>query len=282
MGSELNKIIEKGSNSSFKLSFNILPKYQRQAMMTIYDFCRVTDDIVDGNFDLSNKLLYIKSWRIELDKALVGGSQYTLLNKLVEVAKKYNIPSKYFFDLIRGVEMDLYKNRYKNFKELEDYCRLVASSVGLMVINIFIPENERTMNYAENLGIALQLTNILRDIQADAKSNRIYIPVEDLKKFNYSEEELVRGVYNKNFVHLMEYEAKRAEEYYEKARSVLTKEEKIKLIAPKIMEQIYYHTLKKIQKYNYNVFNKTIHVSSLFKLLIAFKYFLKIRILKIV
>lgn len=282
MGSELNKIIEKGSNSSFKLSFNILPKYQRQAMMTIYDFCRVTDDIVDRNFDLSNKLLYIKSWRIELDKALIGGSQYTLLNKLVEVAKKYNIPSKYFFDLIRGVEMDLYKNRYKDFKELEDYCRLVASSVGLMVINIFTPENERTMNYAENLGIALQLTNILRDIQADAKSNRIYIPVEDLKKFNYSEEELVRGVYNKNFVHLMEYEAKRAEEYYEKARSVLTKEEKIKLIAPKIMERIYYHTLKKIQKYNYNVFNKTIHVSSLFKLLIAFKYFLKIRILKIV
>ncbi|RCK77434.1 MAG: Phytoene synthase [Ignavibacteriae bacterium] len=280
MGFELTNILDQGYSSSFKLSFLVLPKVQRQAIMTIYDFCRATDDIVDGDLEQNKKVLYIRHWRIELGKALKGESKYALLNKLTETAKKFNIPVQHFYDLIRGVEMDLYKNRYKNFQELEEYCRLVASSVGLMVIKIFTEENERIIKYAENLGIALQLTNILRDIKLDAKLNRIYVPVEDLQKFNYTEADLIQGIYNDNFFSLMEYETKRAEEYYERARNILKPEDKIKLLAPKIMERIYFRTLKKIKKNNYKVFDKTIRLSIFMKMLIAIKYFVKIKILK--
>lgn len=278
MGSELDPIINKNYTSSFRLSFSFLPRDQREAIKIVYNFCRVSDEIVDGNFEYNTKLKYLNDWKSELDYAINSLSKYKLLNNLIKVAKKFRIPINYFYDLISGVEMDLYKNRYNTFDELEKYCRLVASSVGLIIVRIFCNSNQRIDAFATNLGIAFQLTNILRDLKDDANMNRIYIPYEDLRKFNYSEDMLLRCVYNKEFVKLMEFETKRAESYYEKANNILTSEDAQLLFVPIIMEQIYYRALRKIKHNNYDVFNKKVYISKLVQFLIATKYFLKLKL----
>lgn len=282
MGSDLTAILDKAEPSSFKFSFSFLPKNQKEAINTVYAFCRTTDNIVDSDNEINKKAVYLRHWQIELGKAIRSESKYQLLNKLISIAKIFHIPYQHFYELIQGMEMDLIKNRYENFEELKEYCYLVASSVGMMIIKIFGPVNERIINYAHNLGIALQLTNILRDLKYDAKLNRIYIPKEDLKRFNYSEAELLNFVYNDNFIKLMEFETNRAEEFYENAQSYLTPEDRKYLFAPKIMERIYFHTLKRIKAKKYNVFENTVKLPGILQLLIAIKYFIKIRLFKFV
>lgn len=282
MGSDLAATITKGSQSSFRYSFSFLPKEQRSALNTVYAFCRTTDDIVDNEQDESRKAVLLRKWRIELGKAIKRQSNYTLLNQLAVIAKKFNIPVQHFYELIRGVEMDLNKNRYETFEELREYCYHVASSVGLMSIKIFGASNDRALKYAENLGIALQLTNILRDIKTDAKYNRIYIPKEDMKKFEYSENDLFNSTYNSNFIKLMEFETNRAEEFFRIAQESLRPEDRKFLFAPKIMERIYYHTLLRIKANKYNVYTKSLKLPKFLQFLIALKYLFKHRILKTV
>lgn len=282
MGTDISVLTHYGNQSSFKYSFSFLPKDQRIALNTVYAFCRTTDDIVDNDGDIDKKALSLRNWRIELEKALQNSSEYQLLNQLSHIAKKFNIPVQHFYELIEGVEMDLTKSRYQTFDELKKYCFLVASSVGLMSVKIFGAVNERIVKYAENLGIALQLTNILRDIKADAKVNRIYLPQEDLKQFSYTEDEIFNSVYNSKFVNLMKYETQRAEDYYNLAKESLQPEDKKYLFAPKIMERIYYHTLLRIKGNNYNVYEKSMRLPHVLQFLIAFKYLLKYRILKTV
>lgn len=282
MGSDLTTIITQGSQSSFLYSFSFLPKDQRTALNTVYAFCRTTDDIVDSETDVNKRAIFLRKWRIELGKALRGESKFTILNQLAEVTRKFNIPVPHFYELIQGVEMDLTQTRFENFENLKKYCYLVASTVGLMSIKIFGPTNKRVEKYAENLGIALQLTNILRDIKADAKVNRIYIPQEDLKRFGYTEENILNNEYNSNFIKLMEFETTRAEEYYRTAQNSLQPEDKRFLFAPKIMERIYYHTLLRIKANRYNVYKKSLKLPRYLQFLIAIKYWLKLRLLKTV
>lgn len=282
MGSDLTAIVTRGSQSSFLYSFSFLPKDQRNALNTVYAFCRTTDDIVDSEADRDKKTIILRKWRIELGKALRGESRFPILNQLAEVTKKFDIPTQHFYELIQGVEMDLTQTRMENFEQLRKYCYLVASTVGLMSIKIFGHTNERVEKYAENLGIALQLTNILRDIKADAKINRIYIPQEDLKRFGYTEEDILNNVYNSNFINLMEFETKRAEEFYSAAQNSLKQEDKRFLFAPKIMERIYYHTLLRIKANRYNVYKKNLKLPRYLQLMIAIKYWVKLRLLKIV
>lgn len=282
MGSDLAASITKGSQTSFRYSFSFLPKEQRSALNTVYAFCRTTDDIVDNEQDESRKAVLLRKWRIELGKAIKHQSNYTLLNQLAVIAKKFNIPVQHFYELIRGVEMDLNKNRYETFEELRKYCYHVASSVGLMSIKIFGAGNDRASKYAENLGIALQLTNILRDIKTDAKYNRIYIPKEDMNRFEYSENDLFNSTYNSNFIKLMEFETNRAEEFFRIAQESLRPEDRKFLFAPKIMERIYYHTLLRIKANKYNVYTKSLKLSKFLQLLIALKYLFKHRLFKTV
>jgi phytoene synthase len=249
---------------------------------TVYAFCRTTDDIVDNDGEKDRKAIILQKWRIELGKALQNGSEFQLLNQLAHIADKFNIPVQHFYELIEGVEMDLMKSRYQTFDELKHYCYLVASSVGLMSVKIFGSINERIAKYAENLGIALQLTNILRDIKADAKVNRIYLPQEDLHRFGYTEDEIFNSVYNSNFIELMKYETQRAENYYNLAKESLRPEDKKYLFAPKIMERIYYHTLLRIKGNDYNIYKKSMRLPHVLQFMIAFKYLLKYRLLKTV
>jgi phytoene synthase len=271
-------VASRGRRSSFGYSFSFLPKPQREAIRTVYAFCRTTDDIVDNLEDDHQKLEVLRRWRVELQNALEGNSSYTLLNQLSAIAKKFNIPVVRFHELLRGVEMDLMKNRYPTFGELKEYCYLVASSVGLMSMEIFRPQNERTREYAVNLGIALQLTNIIRDVGIDAKYGRIYLPQEDLERFHYTEAELFAHRYSNEFRKLMEFETERAEEFYLRAQASLPHEDKRAMFAAKIMERIYFHTLQRIREIDYNVFDQSVRLPRTIQLLIAIKYWVKQRI----
>jgi len=270
--------VTKQSNTSFYYSFSLLPRQKREAIHAVYAFCRYTDDIVDEGQDDRLKIVLLRKWRMELGHALRGESAYAILNQLAATARRFNIPFNHFYDLIRGVEMDLTKQRYATFDELREYCFLVASSVGLMCRQIFGYRNESTRDYAINLGIALQLTNILRDLKDDARRGRIYIPQEDLERFGYTEEDLLNWRYTPEFVNLMRFECNRACEYFDMARDALRDEDKYFFFAARIMWSIYAHTLRRIERSNYNVFERRISISKFLKLLIAFRYWLSHRL----
>jgi len=281
MSDNEQKEITKKSKSNFLYSFSLLPKEKNEAINTVYAFCRKTDDIVDDeNENPERKYSRIIEWRKELEKALTNGnSKFSLLNKVNIVIRKFNIPVEPFFDLIKGMEADLKKNRYNTFGELMDYCFNVASTVGLMCIEIFGYNNPKTKDFAINLGIALQLTNILRDIKTDAEHGRIYIPLEDLRRFNYHEEDLFNNRYNDDFIKLMKYECERARFFYDEANRSLTKEDKGLMFAARIMEHIYFRMLKKIERRNYNVFERKVRVSNFNKIFITAGVYLKYRLL---
>jgi len=264
------KQIAKGSNSSFYYAFNLLSAEKRNAMNTVYAFCRRTDDIIDEGND-SHELKYekLRKWRIELEKALNGNSGYPLFNKLSATINKFNIPIQPFYELLKGMEMDLQRNRYLTFDDLQLYCYRVASTVGLMCIEIFGYKHESTRDFAINLGIALQLTNILRDIKKDAEAGRIYLPKEDLKRFNYSETDLLNLTYNDNFTQMMKYEVNRAKYYFNMATESLNLDDKGKMSAARAMQHIYSRILEKIVDADYDVYNNEVKASKLEKIWIS-------------
>lgn len=270
--------VTRSSNTNFYYSFSLLPKQKREAIHAVYAFCRYTDDIVDEGPDGEPKVLLLRKWRRELGKALKGVSTFPLLNQLSSTARRFNIPVHHFYDLIRGMEMDLDKRRYRTFDELKEYCYLVASSVGLMCREIFGYRNESTRDYAINLGIALQLTNILRDVKDDARRGRIYIPTEDMERFGYTEDDLLNCRYTPAFVNLMRFECTRASSYFDMAREALRDEDKYYFFAARIMWSIYAHTLNRIERKHYNVFERRISISKFLKLLITFRYWLSHRL----
>ncbi len=270
-GSDVARIITRNSRTSFGISFSLLPGQKREAINTVYAFCRCTDDIVDEDRDEQTKRDILLLWTDELERGFRNESGYPLLNTLSRIAEKFNIPAAHFFELIRGMQMDLEKYRYGTFSELEQYCFRVASTVGLMCSEIFGYRNRRTLEYAADLGIALQLTNIVRDVRADAQMGRIYLPLEDLERFSYSERELLESVHNDNFVRLMRFETQRARSWYERARSKLAGEDHRAFFAARIMDRIYFHTLDKIERRDFNVFEGDISISSFAKVVIALK-----------
>jgi len=268
--SELAKEISKKSKSSFYYAFNLLPEDKREAMNTVYAFCRKTDDIVDENSDPTDlKYEKLRKWRIEFEKCFSGHSEFALLNKLGTTISKFDIPLDPFFELIKGMEMDLQKDRYKSFEDLQLYCYRVASTVGLMCIEIFGYKHPSTKKFAIDLGIALQMTNILRDIGKDAKNGRIYLPQEDLNKFNYTEQEIISLIYNENFRDLMIYESSRAKQYFNSATAHLDIDDKKTMFAARAMQHIYYKMLENIIAADYDVFNNDIKVSKFEKVGIA-------------
>jgi len=265
-----SKQIAKESKSSFYYAFSLLAKPKRDAMNTVYAFCRKTDDIVDEG-DENEELKYerLRKWRIELEKALYSTSDYQLFNKLASIIKQFNIPIDPFFGLIAGMEMDLQHKRYLNFEDLVQYCYQVASTVGLMCIEIFGYKNKSTKDYAVNLGLAMQLTNILRDVKKDSEKGRIYLPQNDLAKFNYSEQDLFNKKYNDNFISLMGHEAKRAEEFFNKADQALDFDDKPSLFPARAMQHIYHRLLLKLEADNFDVYNKRIKVGTFEKAAIS-------------
>jgi len=276
---DIAKEIAKKSKSSFYYAFNLLPADQRDAMNTVYAFCRQTDDIVDeGTTPDDIKHEKLRKWRIELEKSLNGNSDYLLINKLSKTIQNFNIPLEPFFDLIKGMEMDLQKKRYLTFNDLQTYCYNVASTVGLMCIEIFGYRHPSAKDFAINLGIALQLTNILRDIKKDAEKGRIYLPKEDLEKFNYQESDILNNIYNENFQRMMAYQVGRAREYFNAATACLNREDKKAMFAARAMQHIYSRMLNKIVSADYNVYQNNIRISTAKKVGISLGVWAKYRL----
>jgi len=276
---DIAKEISKKSKSSFYYAFNLLPAEQRDAMNTVYAFCRETDDIVDeGTVEDELKFDKLRKWRIELEKSLNGHSEYPLINKLSKTIQNFNIPLEPFFDLLKGMEMDLQQKRYVTFNDLQTYCYRVASTVGLMCIEIFGYRHPSAKDFAINLGIALQLTNILRDIKKDAEKGRIYLPKEDLEKFEYNESDIFNNTYNENFQKMMQYQVERAREYFNTATDCLNREDKKAMFAARAMQHIYYRMLNKIVDADYDVYNNKIKISTAKKVGISLGVWAKYRL----
>lgn len=279
------------STTNFFYSFSFLPKDEREAIHTVYAFCRYTDDIVDIDYPVpAGSTLYdyssvqrkrekLDKWRREVEKCYAGTSTHPIMIPLSAVVHRFSIPKQYLLTLIDGCERDLVQHRYKTFEELKEYCYSVASIVGLISIEIFGYKYDETKEYAVNLGYALQLTNIMRDIQVDKNNGRIYLPEEDLIRFGYSESELLSDVYNEHFIELMRFQARRTREYYHKARAALRPDESITMFAAQIMDAIYYRLLEKIEIADYNIFQGKIRVSTAHKILIAFRLWTKTHLL---
>jgi len=257
------------SRSNFYYSFLFLTKEKRRAMYAVYAFCRSVDDVADGTAPVAEKQASLDEWRRELERCYEGKPVHPITVQLAQIIQRFPIPKGYFEELIAGVEMDLNHSRYPSFQELYAYCYRVAGVVGLMCIEIFGYRNPKAKDYAVNLGVALQLTNIMRDLRVDAERGRIYLPQEELGRFGYSEAELFQGVYNSAFVELMRFFGSRARQYFQNARQLLAAEDRRSLFAAEIMGTIYYHLLEAIEASGYRVFDHTITLPTHRKLWIA-------------
>ncbi len=262
--------ITRQSKTNFYYSFLLLPKEKRDAIFTAYSFCRYSDDIVDDIEDVGEAKRALDEWREELEQCFAGTPTHPIMIALSPVAQKYNIPKEHFHALIDGCEMDLAKKRYETFDELSEYCYHVASVVGLICIEIFGYRSSQTREYAVNLGKALQMTNIMRDVKEDAENGRIYLPLEDLQRFGYSEKQIFNHEYNEAFVEMMRFQYERAKGFYHSAMNHFEPQDAHLLFPAEIMRKIYYKLLELIHREDYNVFGRRIRVPNFDKGRIAF------------
>ena len=262
----------KKSGSNFYYSFLFLPRPQRLAMYTVYTFCREVDSAVDDAPPGTDPRPELARWRKEVSAAYHGTPVYPVTISLAAHLQWLKIPEEYFQELITGVEMDLTNKRYATFQSLYPYCYRVASVVGLICLKIFGTQAPQAVEYAKNLGLAFQLTNILRDISSDADRDRIYLPLEDMTRFGYTEKDLLERRYTPEFIELMQYECARAREFYKKANDAfeaLPQEDKRSLVVAEIMRGVYARILQQIEDAKYRVFGPRIRLSSLNRLCIA-------------
>lgn len=257
------------SSSSFYYSFLFLDSTQRQAMTALYTFCREVDDVVDECSEPSLAMNKLNWWREEVHALFHGTPNHPVVIALKTALNNYPMKEQHFYELISGMEMDIHTTQYASFYELSLYCYRVAGVVGLLTIEILGYKNSSTMDYARNLGIALQLINILRDVKEDALHGRIYIPQDELSRFKVDRKMLLNSENNQNTIRLFEFQAARAEEYYAKAFHKLAACDRYRQRTGVIMAEIYYALLKKIKKTQYPVLSQRVKINKIKKLWIA-------------
>ncbi len=273
--------VTKRSGSNFYYSFFFLPRERRDAMYTVYAFCREVDSAVDDPPPGSDPHDAVRRWRAELAAAYQGRPTHPVTISLAEHARRLQIPQQYFDELLSGVEMDLTTTRYKTFDDLYLYCYRVACVVGLTCLHVFGTRTKEAEAYAIHLGLAFQLTNILRDVGGDADQGRIYLPLEDLARFDYGEDALLTRTVSPQFKQLMRFECARARDYYAKAADILAAlppEDRKALLAADIMRGIYARILDRVEQSGYRVFGPRISLPPLHRLLIAAGIWLRARL----
>jgi phytoene synthase len=256
------------SSSNFYYAFRLLDPERREALYAVYAFCRFVDDIADdqGRRDPASLLA---EWRAELARVYAGTPTHPIGSALADSVQRFALPQSLFVELIEGVEMDLTRRRYATFDELYEYCYRVASTVGLMCIEIFGYQQPSARDYAVDLGIAFQLTNILRDVLEDSRRGRIYLPLEDVRRFDCTEAELLGGRYSPRIGALMAFECGRARAYYLRARGVLAAEDRGSLAAAEAMRSIYERLLDRLEARHFNVFGPKVTLPRYEKLTLA-------------
>jgi phytoene synthase len=255
-------------DTNFYYSFLVLPPDKRQAIIAVWDFCRAVDDAVDEAGVGEPARSQVARWRTELGAVFDGRPPQTSQGRmLAPLVKQFNLPRAAFAALIEGVEMDLDSRRYESFTDLYEYCIRVASAIGLICLEIFGYDDPRSREYATDLGVALQLTNILRDVPEDLSRGRVYIPQDELRAHGCTEGDLARevseagnGVRSPNVKALLRQQADRARTYYCKAAAELPLVDRRRLAAAEIMSAIYRGILSRIERADYDVFSRVVRI----------------------
>lgn len=259
------------SGSSFYYSFLFLPPPQRRAITALYAFCREVDDVVDECEDANVARIKLQWWREETARIFDGTSRHPVGQALQESVSTYDLPQEHFLEIIDGMEMDLDHQGYSSFKDLALYCHRVASMVGLMSVEIFGYQDRHTLKYAHDLGMAFQLTNILRDVREDAARGRLYLPLDELERFGVTQEDVMAHRMSDNMRALFRFQAKRARQHYEQAYAHLPETDRYAQRSGLIMAAIYEATLREIEDDGYNLFDRRISLTPLRKLWMAWR-----------
>ena len=260
--------VTKENARNFYYTFRPMPSEKRRAMYAVYAYCRLCDDIADGELPIEDKRLGFEEVRQNLGTSEPSGEDAPMYRALHDAAVRFEIPYSYFEEILEGVEMDMVKSRFADFEELREYCYKVASVVGLVCIRIFGYEDPKAKDYAVDMGLAMQLTNILRDVKEDAERGRIYIPQDEMSQFKYTEAELERGALNDEFRSLMAYQAERAHRYFESSRALFPLIAADARTCPRLMHATYSGILERIEQAGYDVFERRIGISAGAKLVL--------------
>ena len=266
----------KESKSNFTWTFYFISKNRRDALVSLYAFCREIDDIVDNTIDLEVATAKINWWKNEINRLFHETPQHPVTKSLLNFIDTYELNEAYFLEMLDGMEMDLKFNRYESFKQLQLYCYRVAGVVGILCVKILGFKNQTTLKFAHDLGIALQLTNIIRDVGEDSRKNRIYIPLDELHQFNVSEEDILKFQENKNVSNLLIYQIERAENFYKSAYEKIPKEDVNSQIPGLLMGKIYETLLLEIKRDRpEQTLNHKVILPPFRKILVIFKCFFK-------
>jgi phytoene synthase len=251
-----SRTITRKSASNLALAFILLPKPRRDAMSVLYAFCREVDDVADEDLvPVEKRREQLAAWRADVRRACENGApEFPVNRELQPVIREFHLPFGLFDELIQGCEMDLQIKRYESYEQLDLYCYRVASVVGRLSIEIFGHTNPACRDYADYLGKALQLTNILRDVRTDAERGRIYLPQSELARFNVTEREILNFEYSDRFRSLAESVAARARNFYRLARETLPPEDRRSMVAAELMGSVYWRLLRKLERQQFNVF----------------------------
>lgn len=259
------------SGSSFYHAFRFLPDDQRLAMTALYAFCREVDDVVDENLDEAVARKQLEEWREHIRKLYEGELTHPDTIALADSLQQFNLQESLLQELIDGMEMDLDQQSYQTFSDLKLYCYRVASVVGLLSAEIFGYTNRKTLKYANDLGLAFQLTNILRDVKEDAERGRIYIPQEELVDFRVPVEHLKMDTTSPQAQRLFAFQAKRAQDYYDKAFGELPEEDRYSQRTGLIMSAVYHRILEEIEHRDYALLEGEINISKTKKIWAAWQ-----------
>ena len=263
--------------TSFYYAFLILPSEQRRAIIAVWDFCRAVDDAVD-EVDQERRQAAREAvcfWRAELARCYDGSVPQTLQGRRLQpFIVRFDLPRDAFVDVIDGVAMDLDTTRYQTFDDLLEYCRRVASAVGLICIKIFGCRDPKARDYALNLGVALQLTNIVRDIKDDLSRGRVYVPLDDLAAAGCSVDDLAAGRMTPGVRQVIAFECGRARDYYKRAVAVRPEQDRRRLAAAEIMRAVYFETLRRVERRDYDVFSSPTRVARPVQAAIAIRQWL--------
>ncbi|APR05567.1 presqualene diphosphate synthase HpnD [Thauera chlorobenzoica] len=257
------------SGSSFYYSFMFLPAERRRAITALYAFCREVDDVVDECHDPALAQSTLEWWRQEVDRIYAGTPTHPVGQALQDVLGRFQLPREQLLEIIDGMAMDLTQTRYADFKALQLYCYRVASVVGLLAAEIFGYQDRRTLKYAHDLGMAFQLTNIIRDVGEDARRGRIYLPVEDLQRFGVPAKDLLEARHSDAFRELMAFQAGRAEHFYDQAFAQLPKIDRKAQRPGLVMAAIYRTLLREIAADGFQVLDRRTSLTPLRKVWLA-------------
>jgi phytoene synthase len=263
------------SGSSFYYSFMFLPPDKRRAITALYAFCREVDDVVDESSDDNVARTTLAWWHTEVTAIYSGTPQHPVARALMPVVKQYNLPQEHFHEIIDGMEMDLQQHQYVDFKALQQYCYRVASVVGLLAAEIFGYTDRNTLKYAHDLGLAFQLTNIIRDVGEDARRGRIYLPLGELALFGVHTNDILDSKESEGFQKLMQFQIDRAQRYYQRAFEQLPAADRKAQRTGLIMAAIYRATLQEIVASGCHVLKERVSLTPLRKLWLAWKTWVK-------